>query len=300
MPSITAKLIAFYIEKSGRKAGFSDPDLVRAKVAERLIRPTSFSPPSRWRDPVDVSVDYSSGWPVYRLAPTDGDVKREGVYVHGGAWINEIVAPQWQLAAEVAVKSKAAVYVPIYPLAPLGTAEPVVDQVSRLVGGIVDRIGSDRTFIMGDSAGGQISLSTALHLLRTRNETLARTILISPALDLRLNNPALDRVEKLDPWLARRGLTAAIEMWRGGLKVDDPKVSPLLADLAGLGPLTLFSGSHDITNPDTDLLAAKAKTSGVQVQYYREEGLIHVYPLLLGPEARRARQQIVETLNSMG
>ncbi|WP_264079185.1 alpha/beta hydrolase, partial [Mycobacterium szulgai] len=70
------------------------------------------------------------------------------------------------------------------------------------------------------------------------------------------------------------------EQWRGDLPVDDPRCSPLAGDLAGLGPLTVFSGTRDILNPDARALVQKAGAAGVAVDYHERSGLLHVYPLL--------------------
>ena len=73
-------------------------------------------------------------------------------------------------------------------------------------------------------------------------------------------------------------------------------VSPLFGNLAGLGPLTVFSGTRDITSPDTRLLVSRARAAGVQVDHHEEAGLVHVHPLLPVPEGRRARRVMAGVL----
>ena len=73
-------------------------------------------------------------------------------------------------------------------------------------------------------------------------------------------------------------------------------VSPLFGDLAGLGPLTVFSGTRDITSPDTRLLVSRARAAGVQVDHHEEPGLVHVHAILPVPEGRRARRVIADVL----
>ena len=89
-----------------------------------------------------------------------------------------------------------------------------------------------------------------------------------------------------------------VESWRGSLVVTDPRVSALGADLAGLGPLTVFSGTRDILNPDARLLVDRAAGAGVKVDYHEGAGLPHVYPLTPTPEGRAARALIVERLRA--
>jgi acetyl esterase/lipase len=267
-------------------------------VQDRLVRPVPYGPPRGLRSvQIEVDVRHDTGWPVYRVLPRAGTPTRAAVYVHGGAWVNQIHPVHWRLVAGLAARSGTAVTVPIYPLAPVGTAATVVPAVADLVAALVDRYGAGQVAVLGDSAGGQIALSAAL-LLRDRGAPpLHRTVLISPAVDLTLANPEIDLVEPRDPWLARPGTRAAIELWRGELSIKDPLVSPLFGDLAGLGPLTVFSGTRDITSPDTRLLVSRARAAGVRVDHHEEAGLVHVHPLLPVPEGRRARRLMASLLD---
>jgi acetyl esterase/lipase len=141
-----------------------------------------------------------------------------------------------------------------------------------------------------------MALSAAQALRDERGVALPRTVLISPVLDVSLSNPSIDAVD--DPWLTRTGLLEFAKLWRADLPPADPMVSPLRADLTGLGPLTVFSGTRDILNPDARLLVQKATAAGVDVDYHEQPGLVHVYPLTPTPEGRAARAVIVEQLRS--
>ena len=99
-----------------------------------------------------------------------------------------------------------------------------------------------------------------------------------------------------DPWLGREGTRVHIDLWRDGLPLDDPLVSPIAADLAGLGPISLYVGTRDILWPDARVLAARAREAGVELDLHEQEGLVHVYPLTPSPEGRAARTSIVSTL----
>ena len=297
MPSAVARALPPLMRLLGFRREFDDPQAMLRGVQDRLVRPVPYGPPRGLRSvQVEVDVHAAPGWPVYRVLPRHRTPTRAAVYVHGGAWVNQIHPLHWRLVAGLAVRSGTAVTVPIYPLAPVGTAATVVPAVADLLAGLTDRHGAGSVSVAGDSAGGQIALSAAM-LLRDRGVApLHRTVLVSPALDLTLTNPEIDVVELTDPWLARPGTRAAIELWRGDLPLEDPRVSPLFGDLTGLGPLTVFSGTRDITSPDTRLLVARARAAGVAVDHHEEAGLVHVHPLLPVPEGRRARRVMAAAL----
>ncbi|WP_100498607.1 alpha/beta hydrolase fold domain-containing protein [Geodermatophilus chilensis] len=298
MPSPAGRLLPPLFRLLGFRREFASPEAMLRGVQHRLVRPVPYGPPRGLRSvEIEVDVRHETGWPVYRVLPRRHTAPRAAVYVHGGAWVNQIHPLHWRLIAGLAARSGAAITVPIYPLAPVGTAATVVPPIADVIGALVDRYGAGQVAAFGDSAGGQIALSAAL-LLRDRGvPPLHRTVLVSPALDLTLANPEIDLVEPQDPWLARPGTRAAIELWRGDLPLKDPLVSPLFGDLAGLGPLTVFSGTLDITSPDTRLLVSRARAAGVQVDHHEEAGLIHVHPLLPVPEGRRARRVMASVLD---
>jgi acetyl esterase/lipase len=278
-----------------RRRAYRSAQNARDHIDRRALRPQTYGPPPRLRADVNLRVARRSGWPTYTLtAKGSGAPHRTVVYLHGGAWVNEIAPQHWQLAAHIAAGARVRVVVPIYPLLPFATAAEVMSTVCELVAEELSSGGD--VCLAGDSAGGQMALSAALALRDERGAVLPRTVLISPVLDIALSNPSIDMVD--DPWLTREGLLEFAKLWCGDLPPTDPMVSPLGADLTGLGPLTVFSGTRDILNPDARLLVQKATAAGVEVDYHEQPGLVHVYPLTPTPEGRAARAVIVEQLRS--
>jgi len=263
------------------------------------MRPQPYGPPPRLGWDVNLQVQRWSYWPIYTLTPKAGQTaQRTVVYLHGGAWVNQIAPQHWQLAAQIAAEARVRVIVPIYPLVPFAIAAEVVPAIVELV---AEAMTPDHSVCLaGDSAGGQMALSAALILRNERGVVLPRIVLISPVLDLSLSNPLIDAVQSRDPWLTRAGLLEFAKSWCSDLPMTDPLVSPLSADLTGLGPLTLFSGTRDILNPDARLLVDKVTAAGVDIDYHEQPGLVHVYPLMRTPESRAARAIIVERLRSAG
>lgn len=295
MPGFADFMVKTLIKLRGSKKVFSDPAKVAARVEDRMLRPPVFGPSAKLERDVNISVSYTSGWPIYTVTPKTKPTNHVAIYAHGGAWINEIQPLQWRMVAELVAQSGATIIVPIYPLAPIGTAGSVVPKIADMVRDLIDTHGAKNVSTIGDSAGGQIILSAAL-LLRDRGIAPVQSVYISPALDLTLSNPDVDAVELRDPWLARAGVVKAVEYWRGDLSVTNQLVSPLLADLHDLGPMTVFSGTCDITNPDTRLFAAKADAAGININYIEKPDAIHVYPILPTPDGRAARRAIAALL----
>lgn len=295
MITIPSRVMPGLFRLIGSNRIYTSAERARRHLEARSIRPAPYNPP-RLRSDVVVSVDRRLGFPVYTVTPRGAEPRGNVIYVHGGSWVNEIVLQHWQLAGQLAADARTTVTVPIYPLVPFGTAAEVVAAVVELAMTRVEN--HEPTCLAGDSAGGQIALSAVLALRDEHQVRLPRTILIAPALDLSMSNPGIDRVQPSDPWLAREGTSVFIDHWRAELPVSDPRVSPLAGELAGLGPLTVFSGTRDILNPDAHLLVDQARAAGVDVEFREGAGLLHVYPLLPTTEGRQARKLIVDRIHA--
>jgi len=287
--SLAARAMPAIMRLRGSKRIYASAARTLADVDRLKRRPEPFAPPFGYDTELTITLERQGEWPVYTVAPHGGDGARRVLYTHGGTWIHEISPRHWMLIRALVFETGATFTVPIFPGAPVGTAAVVVPWVADLLAGLIALAGPDRVTAMGDSAGGAITLS-AVQLLRDRQTAgPGRTILISPAIDLRFVDPRIAEIEPRDPALSVPGPRAAAELWRGGLSIEDPLVSPLLGDLARLGPISLFCGSRDICYPDSLTLAAKASEAGVDIEFHDEKDLLHVYPLMPVPEARRAR-----------
>jgi acetyl esterase/lipase len=292
MQSLASRLVALAIVLRGSKRRFRSADLTRRQIAKLQLNPARFAPPQRLFRGLDVTVSTRSGWPVYEITTRGLDSRRRAIYLHGGAYVYEIVAQHWQLIADLARSTETRFIVPIYPLAPSATASAIVPAVADLAEQLIRDVGAENLSILGDSAGGGMALAVALQLRDRGAPALRATVLISPWLDISGTDPAIAVIAPRDPWLAVPGSHAAGEIYRGELPEDDPIVSPIHGDFAGLGPVTMFSGTRDILNADARRLLRLAGPAGLTVEYHEQPEMIHVYPLLPIPEAKTARAMI--------
>ena len=218
------------------------------------------------------------------------------VYLHGGAYTNEVVDQQWAFVAALAARTGVEVHVPIYGLAPHHTASEAVDLVAEVVHGLVAQGRS--VVLLGDSAGGGLALVAAQQAAPAVRQRVAGLLLIAPWIDLTMANPAVDAVEPTDSWLTRAGLHPIARSWAGDLALDDPVVSPLFGDLTGLPPVEVWVGTRDITAPDCRELERRMP-DGAAFALHVEDGAIHDYPLLPTPEGRAASREIGERVTAL-
>ena len=291
--SLLARLMPLVMTLRGAKRRYASAELTLARVKRDRAKPRSFAPPASLSRRARVERRDEQGWPVYAVSPLAGGTPNRVLYLHGGANVYEIVSQHWGLVGELASAASARIDVAIYPLAPQGTAADCVEVCADLVERMIADVGAPNVTIMGDSAGGGMSLATAM-VLRDRGAAPVKVALISPVLDLSITDPAVIELAKTDPWLDVPGARAASELYRGDLPFTDPRVSAIHGSLEGLGRITVFTGTNDMLHADALRLKSLAAATGHPLEWHQGDRMIHDYPLLPIPEAKPARRALAE------
>lgn len=235
------------------------------------------------------------GMPVVTLMPRAGATGTQLLYLHGGAYVNSIVAPHWWIVGSLLRESGATVTVPSYPLAPEHTATDVFPKLLALYRQL--RATGSPVVFAGDSAGGGLALSLSIQLRDAEEVPPAALVLFSPAADMTMTNPDIAALEPRDPMLAAAGLIWCGQQWAGGLKTTDPRISPVYDALSDLPPTYIYQGGHDILTPDVTLLAAKLHTAGTPAELRIYPDGCHVFVgVPFAPEARRALRHAAEAV----
>ncbi|OBG97369.1 hypothetical protein A5697_18960 [Mycobacterium sp. E3251] len=232
------------------------------------------------------TVQSASGTPI----PTRGP---SVVYVHGGAYVNQIAPAHWKLVCAIADATRRPVHVPLYGLAPQHHADEAIDFVGQVIG----RAAHDGpTYVAGDSSGAGLALAATQATISAGATQPLGLTLISPWLDIALTNPVIPTLAKRDPWLAVPGLRECGRVWAGHLPADDYRVSPIFGGLHNLPPIDLYVGDRDIFVADCRRLRDSIGTG--RIAYHEQPGAIHVYPLLPVPEAKPARRALLSHIEA--
>ncbi|WP_045747311.1 alpha/beta hydrolase [Actinoplanes rectilineatus] len=292
MASLMCRVAALYLQLAYR------PRMATAEAARtRLLQPkTDPAPPTRLAARHRVSTHTVGGFTVHTVQPRTPaaatGTRPVVLYLHGGAYLAEIVREHWRLISRMA-DAGCEVVVPLYGLAPQHTYRDAFPFLTAVYQQIVARVNPDTVTVAGDSAGGGLALA----LTQTLRTPPGRLVLISPWLDLTMSNPAVAAVRPLDPWLSPPGLVVAGQAWAGGDDPHRPELSPLNGDLSALPPTDLYIGTRDVFHPDTILLHELARKADVDCTLQVADGAFHVYPLVtIVPEGRRAAADIVRRI----
>jgi acetyl esterase/lipase len=244
-------------------------------------------PPRRLARRYRISAKTFAGANALYVEPRSGAARRTIVYIHGGAYVANMMSFQWNLVEALASRNDARVIVPHYPLAPEHDWQPAFAMMTELYESLLAEGRAEDIVLTGDSAGAGLALSFA-QLLRDRQRPLpARLGLYSPGLDLREDNPAQAAMDGADPMLARPVLVWSAKNWAGATPLDDPRISPVLGDLGGLPPTLVFSGTADLLHPDALALIARAQAADCPMRLIIGERMTHPWSVLDTRDARR-------------
>ncbi len=250
-----------------------------------------------------VDVVDAGGAPGEWLVPPDADPTRAVLYLHGGAYTGGGPGSHRGFASTLAAAVGCPVLLVDYRLAPEDPFPAALDDAVAAHGWLTGAgrgIDPGRVLVTGDSAGGGLALSLLVALREAGAPLPAGAALLSPWTDLGLSGDSHATEDGRDPMCSTETLAQSAEAYAGDVALDDPRVSPLYADLAGLPPLLVHVGEVEVLRDDSVRLAERALAAGVEVELLVAPGMIHVWHLFAGvvPESTRDLAAVVAWLRA--
>ena len=213
------------------------------------------------------------------------------LYVHGGAFVNEINYQHLLFCLLVSKKLDAYVIAPVYPLAPKYNYENAFEIMEDSYESLIKENEDNKKIIfMGDSAGGGLVLSFCQHLKTTGFPQPDNIIVFSPWVDISMGNSPYDNDS--DPILGEIGLREIGKAWAGDIDTKDYRVSPLFGDNSNLARTLIFAGENEIFYKDILKYYENLKEDNVDARLVVGSGMFHIYPLFPCPEAWNAFKEL--------
>lgn len=213
--------------------------------------------------------------------PAAGAGKGTLLYLHGGGWTLFSIDTHDRLMREYAERIGCAVVGLDYSLSPEHRFPRALEDVDACVdwlrtAGSTMGLSADRIAIGGDSAGGNLALSTAIRM-RERGATLPVALLLNyAALDTE-PRPSYKRYDGHPYMLNVDEMRDFWVSYLGKPSTDNPHARPILADLKGLPPVHLCIAECDILADQNTELASRLKAAGVEVSSRVYEGATHSF-----------------------
>jgi acetyl esterase/lipase len=288
MPTYRARLIRLLLKYSigrrFRRAGVSIAEL--RKLDDMIAR--SQRPPRGTRiSPVTVS-DLPAEWVHGPGAEPDAAI----LYLHGGAFVMGSPATHRELAARVSSAGRANVLSLDYRLAPEFPFPAAVDDAKTAYQWLLgEGYAPGRLIIGGDSSGAGLALQTLLSLRDEGAPLPCAGFFMSPVTDwVALSGESYATRAALDPLVSLAQCRHTSSLYAGSHAQDSPLLRPVEMDLAGLPPLWIHVGDHEVLLSDAERLAERAARAGVEVSFKIWPGMWHVFQTAARyvPESRQS------------
>jgi monoterpene epsilon-lactone hydrolase len=230
--------------------------------------------------PGDITVTAAAlgGVPTAEITVAGVEPRHVVLYFHGGVYVMGDAFLAADLASQVGRRTRAKVISVDYRLAPEHPYPAAVDDALAAYEALLDNgtAPSDVVFA-GESAGGGLAIATLVNARDHQLPLPAAAFVMSPYADLTLAGATLETKGKADPLLSREALQARVPDYTAGQDAALPLISPLFADLSGLPPLIIQTGTHEVLLDDALRLARRAATADVAVTLDVTPGVPHVF-----------------------
>lgn len=234
--------------------------------------------------------------------PLESDAKKVILYTHGGGFAVGSAASHRKLAGHLAKHLGATAVVIDYRRAPEHPFPAQIEDSTAAYKELLAR-GFEPTNIVtcGDSAGGNLAISTVLKLREDQIPLPGAVIALSPWLDMEHVGKTLETNAATDALVSKAILQGMSGMFLGekGSRTD-PLANPLKADYTGFPRLYVTAGGVETLLDNAEDLARLASAAEVPVTLSVVAGMQHVFPFLAGraPEADEELRRIASWFKS--
>lgn len=205
--------------------------------------------------------------------PPCADAKWAILYLHGGAYTMGDANAYRGFVSQISARTQCSAFILDYPLAPEASLPVALDLACTAVEHILAIY--PRIAIVGDSAGGGLTLATLATLRASRS--IASGVLFSPWTDLTLSGRSVQENALRDVLLHPARLADAARAYVGASPLDDPRASPLFGIPNDLPPLLIQVGSEEVLLDDSLRYAASARKAGAPITLEVWRGMHHVF-----------------------
>lgn len=229
----------------------------------------------------DVSIEEVDAGDVHGwwVRPRSAEAERAILFIHGGGYVQGSAEAYRGFVSQIVGRTGIPAFVIDYPLAPEASLPAAPQAALAAWRHLVDQ-GYDRIAIVGDSAGGGLSLVTLQQLARgSEGPAPVAGVVFSPWTDLAFTGPSMTDPTVIDPLIGYDYLQDCARKYVGAYAASDPLASPLHGAMAGLPPLLVQVGTDERLLDDSRQFAARAAAAGVPVELEVWEGMHHVFQL---------------------
>ncbi len=230
----------------------------------------------------------------FKITPKKFHSEKILLSFHGGAYACGPSLLHWRMISQLSFKLGCRSIIVKYKRTPEYAYPAAMDDMLKVYTSLLLENKPENIIFIGDSAGGGLALTTAMKLRDEHKPLPLKLVLLSPWLDLSMDNAAIEELEDLDQMLALPGLKEAASLYGGTNDLKNPYISPIYGNLDGLPPTLLLIGTDDLLLADCRKFKNKSEQSNYRLKYQEWDEMFHVWMLNVPylPEANKALEEI--------
>lgn len=241
-----------------------------------------------------------AGIPAMWFTPEGYSKSKTILYLHGGGYVMGSVNTHRALIARIARASNCKAIGVDYRKAPENPFPAAIEDALAVYKQLLED-GYENIVIMGDSAGGGLSLVLLQLIKKYKLPKASCAVLLSPWTDLTMSGDSIQSKKDVDPLIQPHLLDIFSKRYYGNENPENPLISPLFADVKGFPPILIQVGGNETLLDDSTRMAQKLNKAGVKVKLDIFENMMHVWQYFGGlmPESNRAIEEIGEFVKSV-
>lgn len=214
------------------------------------------------------------------VIPQNCQPERVLLYFHGGGFIYGLNPLHLQMGAYLAQEMRLRILMVDYRLAPAHPFPAAVDDGVNAYRWLLEQgFAAQNIVIAGDSAGGNLTLTTMMKLRDSGIPLPAAGACLSPVTDMAPKGGPDQKFD--DPVLTPKAMRLYTDSYVAKNDLRNPLISPVFGDLHGLPPLLIHVGEDEILREDAIRITDRAKADGVEVRLEIYPRMWHVWQLFL-------------------
>lgn len=231
------------------------------------------------------------------------------LYIHGGAFISGTFRTYAPICVQLARQLNARVFWVDYRLAPEMPFPAAPDDCFHAYCALAEDYPLEPIAIIGDSAGGNLTLSTCLRIRdrflsqqpRPKNFRMpACAVGLSPGADLTGETISRHANATSDAIVSSHLYTTAIASYIADHDRRDPYASPAFGEYHGMPPLLLAVSENEVLRDEVYRVANRARAAGIAVELISRWDAVHAWAAIynMTPEGREDFPKIARFMRS--
>jgi epsilon-lactone hydrolase len=281
--------------------------LMQAYMPLSLVRRAEKWDTKRVRLPADITHEVVSAdgvrceWIIPSsglLALPDSPKDQVLLYLHGGGFVYGLSSLHRQMVVYLARKMGVRALMVDYRVAPEHPFPAALDDCATAYRWLLkEGVSAPNIVVAGDSAGGNLTITTLMKLRDSGDPLPAAAACLSPVADMTDRADAFQKAH--DPLLHPKAARIYNVSYVAQNDAQNPLISPVFGDWRGLPPLLIHAGEDEFLREDAIRVEKLAQEAGVDVRLEIYPRMWHVWQLYLTlPQAVQSLDDIAQFLKS--